>query len=192
ELGRLEEPEAPVAAVSFAPDGKRLVSCDHDNVSRLWDVTTGKQILVLPKQQRGALTGVVVCGAGRLVVTGSAHGYLSLWNPESGERLERLPAIAAVLSLTASADGKFFVAGTVEGEIRLYEAASRQHVLTFHGYEGNWDPVNFFPTSGVPTAIHALAFSADGAWIAAGGEDGGGRPWRLSDLVRGGPAAERL
>jgi WD40 repeat protein len=192
ELRRFEEHEAPVAAVSFMPDGKRLVSCDHDNVSRLWDVTTGKQVLVLPKQKRGALTGVVVCGGGRLVVTGSAHGYLSLWNPESGELLDRLSANAAVLSLTASADGRLFVAGTVEGEIRLYEAASRQHLLTFHGYEGNWDPVNFFPTSGVPTAIHALAFSPDGAWIAAGTKDGEVRLWRFADLVRGDQAAEKL
>jgi hypothetical protein len=90
-----------------------------------------------------------------------------------------------VLSLSASPSGQFFLAGTGDGYLQLCEAASRQSVLTFSGYEGDWNPVDFFPTRGVATAIHALAFSPDGTWIAAGTKDGRVRLWRFADLVFG-------
>jgi len=159
ELRRFEGHEAPVSAVSFAPDGKSFAAGDHSNVGRLWDARTGKQIRQTTKQKRGEMTGVAVCAGGRLVVTGSANGNVVMWNTETGEVMQHLPNDATILSLTASPDGKLILAGTGDGDIHLYEAASRQRVLTFPGHSGDWNPLNFFPTSGVATAIHALAFS---------------------------------
>ena len=74
----------------------------------------------------------------------------------------------------------------------LYEATSRQRVLTFAGYQGEWNPLNFFPTSGVATAIHTVAFSPDGAWLAAGTKDGRVRLWRFVDLVHGSDKPQQL
>jgi WD40 repeat protein len=185
ELRRFEGHEAPVSALAFAPDGKTLVSCDHDNVGRLWDPGTGKQVRVLPKQRRGELTGVAFCACGRLIVTGAAQGYYSLWDADTGHLLTRIASAGTVLSLVASPSGQFFLAGTADGYLQLCEAASRQSVVTFPGYDGDWNPVDFFPTRGVATAIHALAFSPDGTWIAAGTKDGRVRLWRFADLVLG-------
>ena len=192
ELKRFEGHEAPVSALAFAPDGKSLVSCDHDNIGRLWDPATGKQLRVLPKQKRGELTGVAFCGSGRLIVTGAVHGYYSLWDPATGQLLARLPSAGNVLSLAASPSGQLVLGGTTDGYLQLFEAASRQSVLTFAGYEGDWNPLDFFPTRGVATAIHAVAFSPDGTWLAAGTKDGRIRLWRLADLVLGGDRTAKI
>jgi WD40 repeat protein len=192
ELRRIEDHEAPVSAVSFAPDGKTLAAGDHDNVGRLWDTATGKQVRLIPKQKRGEMTGIAVCGGGRIVVTGSANGNLLMWATDTGELLRHSGTGAAVLSLTASPDGKLFLAGSSVGNLYLYEAASRDLILAFPGYQGDWNPVKFFPTTGVATAIHALAFSGDGAWVAAGTKDGRIRVWRLADLLNGSDKPQKL
>jgi WD40 repeat protein len=38
--------ERPVWAVAFSPDGKQGVSAGYDQVLKIWDLATGKQISV--------------------------------------------------------------------------------------------------------------------------------------------------
>jgi hypothetical protein len=191
-LRLFEGHQGPVSAVSFAPDGKSLASGDHGNTARIWDVGTGKQIREIPKQKRGEMSGIAICSSGRVVVTGSANGNVLMWSTETGELLHHSASGGTILSLAASPDGKLFLAGTSDGDIHLYEAASRQRIVVFPGYEGEWNPLDFFPTTGLVTAIHALAFSPDGSWIAAGTKDGRVRLWRLADLVFGKDKPQKL
>ena len=192
QLHCFEGHTAPVTAVSFAPDGKSLASGDHNNIGRIWSVATGKEERKLPKVNRGEMLGVAFCGGGRLVATGSANGNLLLWNAESCEIVQSLEFEHTVLALTASPDGKLLLASSNDGELFVYETASRLRVLTFAGYQGGWNPEHFYPTTGVRTAIHAVAFSPDGAWLAAGDKDGRIRLWRFADLVHGDDKPRKL
>src|SRR5262249_16259750 len=46
-----------IAALSWSPDGKRMVSCSHDQTAKVWDVSTGAAALTLTGHAGDALPG---------------------------------------------------------------------------------------------------------------------------------------
>ena len=47
DLGRHEGHTARIHSVSFSPDGRRLVTGSHDGTTRLWDLSSGKEMATL-------------------------------------------------------------------------------------------------------------------------------------------------
>lgn len=94
ELRRLAgNPIQYVEYAVFTPDGKRIVSCGtggqgtNFNVRnwsvRVWDATTGKQ-LVESEEIRGGVMGLAVLPDGRRCLTGSRDGIVRLWEWKGG------------------------------------------------------------------------------------------------------------
>src|SRR5207302_9621801 len=75
-------------------------------------------------------------------------------------------AFEAVTAIAVSADGTRVAAGTIEGEVRVWQVADRTPLLSVHGHTG--------PVQGV-------ALSADGRTVASGGYDGAMRLWATED-----------
>jgi hypothetical protein len=70
--------QAPVAAVDWAPDGKRLVSGANDGWVRCWDAAAGKELRRFAGH-RGAVLAVRVQPGGDQVVSGSADKSILTW-----------------------------------------------------------------------------------------------------------------
>ncbi|HEV3240284.1 MAG TPA: PQQ-binding-like beta-propeller repeat protein [Casimicrobiaceae bacterium] len=90
-------------SADFSPDGNRIVIAADDKTARVWDTTTGKQILALSHD--GAVYSAAFSPDGRLVVTGSdktAH----VWDAMTGKRIAALPHDRAVESVAFSPDGR--------------------------------------------------------------------------------------
>jgi WD40 repeat protein len=59
-----------VRSVAFSPDGKHIVSGSHDNMVRVWDVLTGKEVKELVGH-RSWVTSVAFSTDGKHIVSGS-------------------------------------------------------------------------------------------------------------------------
>ncbi len=67
-----------VSALAFTPDGQVLASGDWDGFTRLWDVTTGKQLQVL--EQGGSVESAAFRPDGGHLATAGSDGLIWIWS----------------------------------------------------------------------------------------------------------------
>src|SRR5262249_16926095 len=153
-----------VSAVSYSANGKALAAADHDGNTYFWDTNGDRSPRVL-RQPQSVVTGVVLSGKGKLVITSARdeaknEGTLTLWDVEKGKPLKSSPAPpGGVNCLTLSSDGRTLASGGADRRVKVWQLDEDKAVLEQkHTLEGHLG------------AVRCVAFSPDGAWLASGGE----------------------
>src|SRR5205823_1199222 len=78
-----------VLSLSFAPDGKTLVSGSSDGTVRVWDVATSRHLRELTAPKRASIRATVLPDGNRVLSAG-ADGRLRLQDLQTGKELCRL------------------------------------------------------------------------------------------------------
>lgn len=115
---------APVASVSFAPDGQRLLSGARDGSVHIWEVMTGRALFMRAHEQ--AVSRVAWSPDGLRVAAAFTDGSIRIWDAAS-------PGIATVVSahergfttLSWASNGRYLAAGTLSGDVVLWDAAAK-------------------------------------------------------------------
>ena len=96
----------------YAPDGKSLVSCDHDKGIRIVDTATGKESRRI-KVQGESISCFALSPDGKTIITGSGESpVLRQWDVSTGKELRQIPTGAKDTSVLAfSSNGKTLAAG---------------------------------------------------------------------------------
>ena len=188
---------APVRSVAFSPDGKSLASASLDGTVRILNVGSGnfersldapaargmafqpgaEPVLAVSGQDKvrlwnfaaGRLMKTLERGGmkieplafqpdGKILVTGGSDGSVRLWNMTSGALIRAVDAGSPVSSVAAS--GGYVAFGCEDGKVKLLSPEGAETEL-----------------GGAGAAVHAVAFSVDGAQLAAGGANGAIRIW---------------
>jgi hypothetical protein len=78
--------------VAFSPDGSRLATASDDGTARLWDVASGKPLIVL-RGHPAPVVAVAFSPDGSRLATAGADGTARLWvareSPEDQEKRRR-------------------------------------------------------------------------------------------------------
>jgi RNA polymerase sigma factor (sigma-70 family) len=120
-------------AHALSPDGKRLavVYDDEENKSRpvrLWDVTTGKELLALPGEQASAVC-LAFSPDCKTLATGHesrAGKVVRLWDAATGKELRSLKGDGAPSTLAFSRDGKTLAAAVAGNAIILWDLSAKK------------------------------------------------------------------
>jgi len=111
-----------ITDVALSPDDKQIVSASLDSTLRVWDFTTGSQIMEL-EGHRGGVTCVKWSPGGEKILSGSEDGSLKLWNAADGSIITTLThSTNAVLSVAWNCDGTMIASGCSDKSIKRWHS----------------------------------------------------------------------
>ena len=196
-----------VDSVAFSPNGKLLASGAADRTVKLWDVASQQNIATLPHTH--VVLSVAFSPNGKLLASGALDNTVKLWDVTTKQNIATLKGHTdAVDSVAFSPNGKLLASGSWDNTVKLWDVVSQQNIATLaNAGTGNflfspdgttlaavtgysielWDVASQQNIAPLPLAygerISFLAFSPDGASLAAGGADGRVGLWNLSELI---------
>jgi WD40 repeat protein len=157
-----------VRSVAFSPDGNSVASGSTDHTVRVWDATTGVQILPALHGDNTLVYAVAFAPNGTRIISGSGSGAIRIWNSSTGSQIcsPLLGHEREVWAVAFSPDGTRIVSGSGDKTIRIWDASSGAEILpALRRHENSVRTVAFFP---------------DGTRIVSGSDDHTIRVWDAS------------
>jgi WD40 repeat protein/serine/threonine protein kinase len=200
-----------VHGVAFSPDGEHLASGNGNGTIKIWNSKTGELVLTLPKAHSDTVVSVAFHRDGNYLASRGA-GQVKVWNLTTrrevfSDNVTATRKFGSAYTVAFSPDGRQLAAAT-DKVVKVWDWEKSQllHSLPgddFHSipvafsHDGRlatgissegvklWDPrtatlLRTFPEHRGP--ISAVAFSANGAWLALASYD---RTVKISDSKTG-------
>mmetsp|Transcript_31117 Transcript_31117/g.45963 ORF Transcript_31117/g.45963 Transcript_31117/m.45963 type:complete len:994 (+) Transcript_31117:134-3115(+) len=164
---RGHSPHCPVWSVAFSPSGYYFASAAADGTARLWVTDRVTPVRVFAGHTRASVNCVAWHPNANYILTGCDDQTARLWDIHSGQCVRLFRGCrAGVSKTTISPSGRYAAAADDTGTIHIWDLGSGQKCHEFRHHHPAVPP-----KQSLPQQIHALAYSACGTTLAAGGDD---------------------
>jgi WD40 repeat protein len=148
----------PVSFAAFTPDGLAVLTASQDNLIRLWDLKTGKELRRFEKKgadepsapanpQNGMRGGMVFVSGpygqqvarsvalspdGKVVASVRPNNNIQLWERATGKELRQIRTAVPGSALLFSRDGKILAGRGTDQVVHLWETATGKELRQFN------------------------------------------------------------
>ncbi len=178
-----------VRSAAWSADGNRFVSAGQDHTIKIWNCTSGLDMLTL-KGHDGPVTSVALSSDGKRLVSASDDKSIRIWDAVDGQLKLTIKARSDFVHRVAlSADGTWAASANSDDTVRMWDATSGEESLTLRGRVGLGKSLAFGildiagiprPQTGQISGVGAIAFSPDGKWLALGCFDDTTKVWDVA------------
>lgn len=149
---------------AFSPNGQLLATCDTDCDVRVWEVKSGKLLLIC-RGHANWVRFVVFSPDGQTLASCGADWTIKLWNVQDGVCIKTFIGHEhEVFAVAYSPDGQTLASVSGDRTVKLWSVQDGHCLATLTGHT-NW--------------VRAVAFSPDGKTLASSGTDCTIRLWDL-------------
>ncbi len=156
-------------AMDFSPDSSRIVTGSDDGKAIVWEVVTGKPLLVLTGHTK-PVNAVDFSPDGAWIATGSADGTARIWDGYSGQLQHSLSTQYLVRDVIFSPDNKRLLTGGLDNTTRVWDVQTGKELLVLRGQSKAVDHVAFSP-EGKLIATASEGEETIKVWDAATGQE---------------------
>ena len=187
-----------VWCVTFAPDGKSMVTCSGGRDAKAgevrgYDLATGKPVRSFRVEESRGVRWAAFAPDGKTLATGEYDGMVKLREPATGKVVAKLEAHPeGVQCLKFTRDGKTLATCGKDQTVKIWDVATRKARATMNGHGG---PVYCLDISGDDkTLVTGGNDTAPLLWNVATGEQEGTLPGNQSavEVVRFSPDGKLL
>lgn len=144
-------------AVAFNSDGSHIVTAGRDAKIRVWDVSDGKEVLVL--DDTIPTYSLALSSDGRQIAAGGFDGTVRIWGMESADLILKITGHNNIVSsLAFSPDSKYLATSSIDGSTRVWDIS----------LEGTAEGLTL---AGHSEVVYSLNYSPDGRRIATSSWD---------------------
>jgi U4/U6 small nuclear ribonucleoprotein PRP4 len=145
---QLEGHEERINRVIFHPMGKHVISTSHDLTWRLWDIETGKDLL-LQEGHVQPVYGVSIHPDGSLVATSDMGGLVRVTDLRSGRCLLPLQGhVKQCVGVDFHPMGHTLATGAEDNQVKIWDLRKRKNIQSLCAHNKLVSSVKFEPEQG--------------------------------------------
>lgn len=139
---------ARLGGVAIHPSGNYIGTTSYDKTWRLWDITTGKEILLQDGHAKEVYP-ITFHPDGSLVATGDLSGLGRIWDLRSGQSIFKLRGHSKqCLTMDWAPNGYHIATGSDDNTCIIYELRQQRTLYTLPAHNNLVSRVRFAPRSG--------------------------------------------
>jgi WD40 repeat protein len=167
-LLEIESGNGGVYSVAFNPGGSRIATAGQDGNVRVWDATSGEELLVAVGHTE-RVTGVCYSPDGRRIATSSHDHTAKIWDSETGQMLLTISGhLDEIEDIVFNPDGSHLATASRDGTAKVWLSATGEELFTYYGHSDG---------------VAGIAYSPDGTHVVTAGFDNTVKIWNESTGV---------